>query len=169
KTNKTKVLEGERLFAEAMAMKRTLLGPEHVELATGLYNFGEHLKRHARRLEAEQPLRESFLMRQRLLGLDHADTIRVAGGLGDLLLDLKRYGEAEPLHRIEYQSRLKKLDPSKREDAKYLAGSLRSLGADLLYLGRYSEAEPLLRQCLEIRQRIFTANERRPLNSMSLL
>ncbi|MEY3401369.1 MAG: hypothetical protein RLZZ86_984 [Cyanobacteriota bacterium] len=87
------------LAERVLAMRKRLLNPEHIDVATSLNNLAELYTSQGRYAEAEPLYHQALEMIKRLFGQEHP---RVATSLNNLaLLYAKqgRYMEAEPLYR----------------------------------------------------------------------
>ncbi|MCH7814487.1 MAG: tetratricopeptide repeat protein [Planctomycetes bacterium] len=128
----------------ALAMRRKLLGDEHVDVAISLYDLGMLLHDTERYAEAEQVLREALAIRRKLLGDEHEHTIRTAARLGQLLRDAGELNEAEALLREAVERSRVALGDGHR----FVGFARCDLGVCLTALGRYDEAERELLEAL---------------------
>ncbi|MGH9309020.1 MAG: serine/threonine-protein kinase, partial [Vicinamibacterales bacterium] len=84
------------LLERALAIGRSALGPEHVQVAASLNDLGVLNRELGDVAEAETLLRESLAMRRRLLGANDNDIAITLVELARLLNDRGRSAEAEP-------------------------------------------------------------------------
>ncbi len=87
--------EAERLYHEALALRRERLGPEHLDVAQSLSSLAWVCRRLQRFGEAEALYLEALAIRRKLLGSDDPDVARSLTSLGACLTKEGRYLEAE--------------------------------------------------------------------------
>ncbi len=137
------------LIADALKIRRGLLGSEHPELAESLdslavlhYYKGEYK-------EAEPLYREALAMNRKLLGNEHVKVAEILNNLGLLQEATGKFDESESLLRQALDMRRKLLGPEEPE----LLQSLNNLGLLLDSRRKFDEAEPLLREALTLRRK----------------
>jgi serine/threonine-protein kinase len=130
------------LLQRALAIGRSALGPEHVQVATSLNDLGVLNRELGNVAEAEALLRESLAMRRRLLATNDNDIAITLVELARVLNDRGRPAEAEPLAREALAIRRNVYGDEHRETAT----SKNELGVLLLRRGDLAGAEPLLRE-----------------------
>ncbi|MBL1217652.1 MAG: serine/threonine protein kinase [Planctomycetes bacterium] len=143
--------EAEAPLADALAIRRELLGPDHHDTLTSLSWTGALLKSQGKLAEAVPYYQESMGSARRTLGDDHVDTLQAINNLGALLLSLGRNEEAEASFRKALDGRRRVLgadDPDTLE-------SINNMGFLLYSQGRFAEAEPYYLEALECRRRQF--------------
>ena len=160
--------EAVELAEEALALRRSLLGERHPDVATSLNNLALLYSAQGRYGEAEPLLEEALGLRRELLGERHPDVATSLNNLALLYSAQGRYGEAEPLLEEALGLRRELLG----ERHPDVASSLNNLA--LLYSdqGRYGEAEPLYEEALGLTRELL--GERHPdvassLNNLALL
>ena len=131
------------------AAKRTR-GPEQLETAEALNNFGFVFKMIGDYAKAEPLLQEAIRIRQKVLGPEHPDTATSLNNLAGLYWDMNQYTKAEPLYQEALRIRRKVLGPEHPDTATTL-NNLAELYQDM---GEYAKAEPLLQEALRIRQKV---------------
>jgi serine/threonine-protein kinase len=89
--------EAERLYREALAIRRQALPPEHPHTAYTLVGLGQYLTDRARFAEAEPLLREAVSIRRKTLPLGNWQIAEAESALGACYAGLRRPAEAEPL------------------------------------------------------------------------
>ena len=131
---------------KALALRETLYGKEHPDIASSLHYIGDALVQLGRLTEAETYCRQALAMRQKLLGPTNLAVAQSLKGLGNVLIVQKRYAEAETnLNRsLALRKRLQG-----EEDLEF-AETLTWLGNALANQGRYAESEAASRQALAI-------------------
>jgi tetratricopeptide (TPR) repeat protein len=77
--------------------------PKNISFATALTIKGLVLNKLGKRADAESQLREAIRLRSENLPPDHFMTALTKGALGEVLLDEKKYAEAEPLLLHSYE------------------------------------------------------------------
>ena len=87
--------EAERLYREALALRRERLGPDHLDVALSLGNLAWVRQWQGQYDEAETLHREALAIRRKQLGDEHPDVARSLTSLGACLTREGRYSEAE--------------------------------------------------------------------------
>ncbi len=85
------------LIERALQTRTTILGAEHVEVASSLNNLGEVLMFKADYEAAAQRLRDALAIRRRQLGEPHPLVARTLADLADVLTLQGKYVEAKPM------------------------------------------------------------------------
>ncbi len=134
------------LLQRVLAIRKSLLGEEHLDVATSLNNLAGLYESQGRYSEAEPLYQQALTLSQRLLGEDHPNVATSLNNLAFLYESQGRYGEAEPL----YQQALTLSQRLLGEDHPNVATSLNNLAGLYKSQGRYGEAEPLYQQALRI-------------------
>ncbi len=139
------------LLREALAIRRKLLGNEHMEVASSLDNLVEHGQ--LTEGESEECYREALAIRRKLLGKNHPDTVRSMENLARMLRLQNKWSEAESLYREILAMRRKNDAYYKPNDhvAHYnLLDSIEQVAVTLNKQGRLPEAEALSREALAL-------------------
>jgi CHAT domain-containing protein/Tfp pilus assembly protein PilF len=133
-----------------METQKKVLGDEHPDYATSLYNLASLYTDMGRYAEAEPLSRQAAAIVGKALGDSHPDYATHLMGLAALYLAMGRYDQAEPLLRQALEIRKKALGDQHPAYAEGLYGL-----AKLYYsMGQYKKAEPLYRQSLEIDRKV---------------
>ena len=66
-----RLAEAEELYAQALALRQTRLGPEHPEVAQSLANLAEVKRARGRVEDAERLYRRALAIREKALGPEH--------------------------------------------------------------------------------------------------
>jgi len=140
------VSEGGRLLADALAMRLELLGPDHPEIPQSRHNLALNRHRRGDLAAAEALFREALRGYAATLGEDSPAFANCQAALANLLIDMDRPDEAEPLARAAHGA-LVQLLPAGHYRAAIAANAL---GAALLAQGRIAEAEPLLEESCDL-------------------
>jgi len=135
---------------QALALRTSVLGPEHPLVALSLTQLGRSLSDAGRRTEAEQMLGRALAIRERVWGPDHVD---VADTLVDIASNhqaLGRYAEAEATARRV----LAIVERAYGTDHQEVVGALVDLGRAQDSLGRLDDAVATFERALTIARRI---------------
>lgn len=87
--------DAERLYREALALRRRTLGSDHPDVAVSLSNLAWVCQWQERYGEAEPLHREALAIRRKRLGKEHPEVARSLTGLGASLTAQGRYSDAE--------------------------------------------------------------------------
>jgi serine/threonine protein kinase/Tfp pilus assembly protein PilF len=134
------------LLEKALAMRRTLLGAEHPDVAITLVELGRAYQDRGLLDRAEPLFREALTIRQTVLGDAHRETATSKSALALLLWNRGDVAAAEPLFR-------QSLDTSRAalsDDHPNVGSSWNNLGLVLLDKGDFAGAEPMFRRALTI-------------------
>jgi tetratricopeptide (TPR) repeat protein len=142
--------ESEKLFLEAIAMKRRLLGEKHPEIAIGMHNLAMTLQDKGDLVRAESMHRQALAMQRELLGEVHPD---VAIALNDLAFVQYDRGDTRGALATERESLAvyEKLFPA---DNPEVARIMNRIGFWLTEAGQYAEADRQLQGSLAMRKRL---------------
>ncbi|MEG4523139.1 tetratricopeptide repeat protein, partial [Microcoleus sp. C2D2] len=144
--------EAQRLFQEALAMRKSLFSSAHPDLAASLNNLANLYRSLGKYSEAEPLYQQALAMMQSLfLGADP----NLAHGLNNLAClyyNQGKYSEAEPLYQQALAMR-QHLFSSAHPD---LAASLNNLACLYKDQGKYREAEPLFQEALTMMKILFS-------------
>ncbi|MFQ5748778.1 MAG: tetratricopeptide repeat protein [Planctomycetota bacterium] len=142
-------VEAEDAIRKALAIQKSVYGPEHPKVATNLNNLGM-IQQAAGDLDgAEKSHREALEMRRKLLGPDHP---HVAGSLNNLAGVLYDKGETEEAGRL-YEQALEIVRLRLGEDHPTVLQLETNLATVLENEDRFDRAETLLRSVLEKQRR----------------
>jgi tetratricopeptide (TPR) repeat protein len=84
-----------KLFAKAARILTAAMGPEHAHVLMARANMAETLRLQGHLEEAIAEQRDILAIRERTLRADHPEVAKASMGLGYMLVDVKRYPEAE--------------------------------------------------------------------------
>ncbi|MGA2748959.1 MAG: serine/threonine-protein kinase, partial [Verrucomicrobiota bacterium] len=135
---------------KALALRQTLYGKEHPDVAASLYAIGQVLESLDRVAESEACQRQALAMRKKLLGPTNLAVAQSLGGFAWVLMKQNRDAEAETNLNLSLAMR-QKLPGG--EDLEFVQ-TLSALGASLRGQGRLSEAEAALRRALAIHAKL---------------
>ena len=121
-----------RCSAQALAIRRRVLGEDHPDTAASYNNLACNLKAQGKYAEAEPLLPQALAIRRRVLGEDHPDTAASYNNLAANLNAQGKYAEAEPLLRKALEIRRRVLG----EDHPDTATSYNNLAANLARPGQ---------------------------------
>ena len=142
--------EAEPLFLQALSLRESLLGKNHIKVANILNLLGVLYNNQGRYSEAKLLFLQALEMREKLLKAMHPDIAISLNNLALLYKNQGRYVEAEPLF-------VQALEMSRcilGKEHSDVAQTLNNLAGLYDNQGRYSEAEPLYEQALEMRKNI---------------
>jgi tetratricopeptide (TPR) repeat protein len=131
---------------QALALRQTLYGKEHPDVAASLYAIGQVLQRLDRVAESEAAERQALAVRQKLLGPTNLAVAQSLHALAWALMAQNRNAEAETNLNLSLAMRQKLTGG---EDLDFVQ-TLSALGTSLTHQGRLSEAEAALRRALAI-------------------
>jgi len=150
-------LDDERQFTEAIEAGRKaleirgeILGDEHPDYATSLFNLADTYESVAEYAKAEPLYIQSLAIRERIFGKEHPSYGLTLNDLAYRYDSMANYGAAEPLYleALELRSRL-----YGKESSEY-ATSLNNLGLLYKSIGNFIKAEPMYREALQIRAKV---------------
>ncbi len=136
----------ERLWREALEIRRRVLGNDHPDTMTSVNNLASILVDRGDLAGAEPLFLEALETNERILGSEHVEIAVNLNNLGYVRLTAGRFAEAEPVYRRSLaidRSVLGDLHPD-------LAYGLNSLGMTLAGLGRLEDAEAQYREALAL-------------------
>jgi tetratricopeptide (TPR) repeat protein len=145
-----KLTEAESLARQALAMRRRLLGNEHVDVADALNELCNSLYHQFKLVEAEQSAREALALARKLLPDDHRVALESLNNLSMVLLDLGKLEEAEALCREllpRERKRLGEIHPT-------LVSLLSNLGQTLDHQHKFAEAETFYREAVAMERKL---------------
>nr|WP_322657823.1 tetratricopeptide repeat protein [Dendronalium sp. ChiSLP03b]MDZ8204117.1 tetratricopeptide repeat protein [Dendronalium sp. ChiSLP03b] len=145
-----KYSEAEPLCIQALALRRKLLGEEHLSVATSLNNLALLYYSQGRYSEAEPLFIQALALRRKLLGEEDPSVADSLNNLAGLYYSQGRYSEAESLYIKALALRHKLLG----EEHADVANSFNNLAVLYEFQGRYSEAEPLYIKALTLRRKL---------------
>ena len=140
----------EKLFREALAMNRRLLGDKHKEIAAGLSNLAFVEKEKGDLTHAEANFRQALAMQRELLGEVHPDVAMTLNNLAYVYSDLGNTRDKLLMQR-ESLAVYRQLFPGDHPDVARVADQL---GYFLMQAGEYTEAEREVREALAMRRRL---------------
>jgi len=138
--------EAEPFARRSLAIRETLLSPEHVEVARSLNSLALLLEGQSKYEEAEHLVRRSLAIRGKALGPNNVRTAESANNLGVLLFRRGKNSEAEPYFRRA----LAILETAREKNEGRIAGALSGVASVLQAQQRSTESEPLYRRALAI-------------------
>jgi non-specific serine/threonine protein kinase/serine/threonine-protein kinase len=149
KWNRGDIDGAERLYREALRIRRKALGNEHPDLWSTLNNLAVLLADRGDGDEAEPLYREALRIRRKALGDEHPDVATTLSNLALLLASRGDLDGAEPLYRESLRIRRKVLGDENPD----VAVSLGNLATLLHDRGDLAGAEPLYREAIRIRRK----------------
>jgi tetratricopeptide (TPR) repeat protein/transcriptional regulator with XRE-family HTH domain len=141
--------QAEVLLRRGLAIRESLLGPDHPLTATSVANLARLTLDAGRYEEAVGLYRRALDVQERALGRAHPDTAGMLTGLASVYSQQGRLKEAEELFRRALDVQERTVGP----DHPSTAYTLTMLSTLYRTQARWDEAEPLLRRALAIRER----------------
>jgi len=136
-------------YAEkVLAIRKQILGEEHLQVAASLNNLGELYYYQGLYDKALLLVEDSLAIRKKQLGDNHPDVAQSLNNLAELYQDQGRTAEALPLH----QRALAIFEKVLGEQHPTVASSLDNLAGLYEDQGRTAEALPLVQRALVIRE-----------------
>ena len=143
--------EAERMFKDALRIRRAVLGNDHPLVPATLTSLAALLRDLGDYAEAESLLREALATRRAILGAEHPDVASTLTALAYVLHWQGDYAGAEPLYRQALAIDRQRRGPDNQEvamDLFALAAMLHDRG------GADAEAEQLYRSSLGVMRRV---------------
>ena len=140
----------EPLLREGLAIRRRILGDQHLDLAHSVNQLARLLVLTGRPAEAEPFAREGLAIRRQRFGDVH---VEVGASLGNLAGILDAMGDKEGSVRARQES-LDVVRKATGPEHPYVAAGLSSLGAALREVGALDEAEANYRASLALHRKI---------------
>jgi tetratricopeptide (TPR) repeat protein len=141
--------EAERLLEEALAIDRTLYGPEHVNVGFDFNEMAVVLRLEGRPDSAVTMLRRALAINRKLQGDDELGTLVISINLGRALTEARQYAEAERLMR----GALAKLDTTNMDAQMGIIPGRTGMGRVLLATHRAREAVPAIEGAVAMSQK----------------
>ena len=137
---------------EAITLQRDLIGERSIEVADLTNHLGRIKAAAGEFHEAEPLFRRSLALRRELLPPDDLRVVKGVNNLALVLQDLGRFDEAEPLYREIVGDG----EDLHRDPEGFVLGNLALLYFDL---GRLEESESAYRRALQLRTRLYGADD----------
>ena len=141
-----KYAEAEREHRAALALRREVLGDEHLETAASRSNLANTLILQGKQEEAEAEYRAALVVRRRAFGNNHPLVAASLGNLANVLTSQQKYDEAALQHRAALELRIRLLG----EDHPHVAKSRNNLANALQGQGEHAEAAREYRAALAL-------------------
>ena len=142
--------EAEKQFSRALEIRRRVVGEEHPETLTSMYDLAKALNRNGKLRESERMHRRALELRRRVLGEQHPETLMSLSEQGCILRDMGKLQESEKVLRQALEMQLRILGDQDRGTLH----SMWSLACTLRELGKFDEAEEMAGRELEITRRV---------------
>ncbi|TRU31067.1 MAG: tetratricopeptide repeat protein [Microcystis aeruginosa Ma_MB_F_20061100_S20] len=156
------------LAEQALAIRKKVLGDNHLDTATSLNNLALVYHSQGRYPEAEPLFQQALAIRKAQLGDNNPATASSLNNLAALYYSEERYTEAEPLLKEALAIRKAQLGDTHPD----VATTLNNLASLYQSQERYAEAEPLIKEALAIRKAQLGNNHpdtAQSLNNLALL
>lgn len=139
----------EIVFLRALSIQESLLGTDHLDIATTLNNLAILYLYWAKYAQAEPLYLRALAIQEHLLGTEHPDVASSLNELAVFYRHVGKYSQVEPLYQRALAIQKRHLGT----DHLDTAATLNNLAALYRYQGKYAQAEPLFQQALAIRER----------------
>ncbi len=137
-------------YERALAIRETVLGPEHPHTAQSLNNLGALLQATGDNAGARPTFERALAIREKVLGPEHPDTASSLNNLGALLQAMGDNAGARPYYERTLAIFEKILGP----EHPHTATNLNNLGFLLQAMGEYEAARPYVERALAIREQV---------------
>jgi eukaryotic-like serine/threonine-protein kinase len=138
------------LLTAALALRRTVLGSDHPDVARSLVALGILRLKQARHDEAEQLIREGLDLARRRLPAGHPTIASATAALGQVLVERGAYDSATSV----LEEALRIYAARDTTSAEY-ASTLGDLANAYFYAGRYPVADSLHKRVLAMNRRLY--------------
>ncbi len=160
--HRTRYADAEPLYRQALAIRRKVLGEQHLATAESLNNLAANLYAQGKYIDAELLFRRALAISRKLQGEQHPDYATRLSNLATNLLAQGKHADSELLLRQALAIRRKELGEQHADTATCLNNLASNLGAQR----NYADAEPLFRQAMAINRR--TLGEQHPRTASAL-
>jgi tetratricopeptide (TPR) repeat protein len=157
--------EAERHLARALALRRGVLGEDHVDVLMATGEMARVYIQQAKHEDADRLLTKALDSAQRTRGVDDPQTLSIMSMLGRLYMLQGKYAEAESFD-------IKVLDGRRRLVGAEHPDTLSSMDAlASLYWrqGKYAQAEPIRAKVVELQRRVLGEDHPETLTSINNL
>jgi CHAT domain-containing protein len=146
--------DSEKLYVEALSIRKKILGAEHPDYALSCNNLASIYSKKKEYEKAEKLYLEAYLIRKKILGEKHPSYSNSCNNLAFIYKKMGKYDEAEKFYKEAIENRKKYLG---KEHPSY-ATSCKNLANLYQHQGRYKEAENLYLEALRIREKVLGEN-----------
>ncbi|KAK3265561.1 hypothetical protein CYMTET_25761 [Cymbomonas tetramitiformis] len=158
--------EAAALQLQVLEIRETVLGPEHLEVASTLNNLGGVLDQQGKHEEALEVFQRSLGIKERELGRGDLSIATTLNNLGGVHRALKNYEDSLKCHKkcIAIQEQVQ------GKGHESVASSLSNLGSLYKVMGELGEAELHFKRCIMIRENVHGATHTSlmvPLNNLA--
>ena len=158
--------EAEDQLRRALNLRKTALGPDHLETLAAQEDLAWFLIGGVRNFDEGEALsRQTWEARKKQLGPAHRDTLNSMDTYATALVHQRKMDLAERLARECYETRERVLGPDDRDTLT----SLNNLATIDQEIGRLAKSEQLLRECLLRKRRVYPADHPDNLSTLSNL
>jgi eukaryotic-like serine/threonine-protein kinase len=141
--------EAGNMLRASLATREKLSKAPSAEVAASLHNLGIHQRRLGNFKDAEKNLLKALDIHYKLHGKHHPKTLSSVQVLAQILVDQRRFSEAEPLLADNYQA----MRQVHGDNSEYVSGAANEWGSVLYNMGRYDEAILRYRDSVDISAR----------------
>jgi tetratricopeptide (TPR) repeat protein len=144
-----KLAEATEVSRQVLERSRMVLGPEHPDSLSRMFDLGLALHIRKRFRDAEQVFRQLLPLREKALGPGHPDTIATIDAICEELFNLRRYEESREL--LEEELRCKKAFGLEHQ---LTIRTLSNIGKVYKMQGKFQDACSLCRTALGASERV---------------
>jgi CHAT domain-containing protein/tetratricopeptide (TPR) repeat protein len=147
---KVQEAETQEMAERVIALKKKMLGPDHVDVAESLTNFGVISFFLGDFKASRDSWEHGLAIREAALGADHPDVAQLLNNLANLALTIGDLGAAQELNEQALRIREEAFGP----EHPLVAQSLTNLAIAMTESGEYAGALPVLERSLEIKGKL---------------
>lgn len=152
--------EAGNMLRASLATREKLSKAPSAEVAASLHNLGIHQRRLGNFKDAEKNLLKALDIQYRLFGKQHPKTLSSVQVLAQILVDQRRFSEAEPLLADNYQA----MRQVHGDNSEYVSTAANEWGSVLSNMGRYDEAILRYRDSVDISARAADPKQELPVS-----
>lgn len=145
-----KLAEATEMSRKVLEMSRRVLGPEHPDSLSRMFDLGLVLHAGERFGDAEHVLQQLLPLREKVLGPSHPDTIAVMCSICEELFNLRKYEEAREL----LEEDLLRCKEAFGLDHQLTIGMLRNMGNVYIMQDKLQDACSVYRTALDVSERV---------------
>jgi tetratricopeptide (TPR) repeat protein len=145
-----KLAEATKVNRQVLERSRTVLGPEHPDTLSRMFDLGLALHAGRRRRDAEQVFRQLLPLREKVLGPSHPDTFAAIDAICEELFNLRKYEECRELLEEE----LLRCKKAFGLEHQLTIRALSNMGNVYKMQGKLQDACSMYRTALEVSERV---------------
>ena len=145
-----KLTEAREMSRQVLERSRTVLGPEHPDTLSRMFDLGLALHAGRRFRDAEQVFRQLLPLREKVLGPSHPDTFAAIDAICEELFNLRKYEEARKLLEEE----LLRCKKAFGLEHQLTIRALSNMGNVYKMQGKLQDACSMYRTALDVSERV---------------